>query len=96
MGFDETLPAAADIHDQAEGQGDVGAACEEGDLSRDAVLVDLEIVLGEAGYQVAVGISHGETEVDQVDIDTKRRLWAAGTRREKRGQAHHERQSLTA
>ena len=72
MGFDEALLAAADIHDQAEGQRDVRAAGEEGDFLRHAVFGDFEIVLCQVGDEIAFLVADGESDVDQADIDADR------------------------
>ena len=47
--FHEGGLAAADVHHQAEVQRDIHAAGKEGDLLRNAVLQDLEIVLCQIG-----------------------------------------------
>ena len=78
MGFEEALLAAAHVHDQSQGQWDVGAAGEEGDLLRHAILGNFEIVLGQVGDQVPLLVAHGEADVDQADLDAdgRRRLGA--------------------
>ena len=76
MRFDEALLAAAHVHDQSQGQWDVDAAGEEGDLLRHAILGNFEIVLGQVGDQIPLLVAYGEADIDQADFDAdgRRRL----------------------
>src|SRR5262249_8264200 len=71
--FEETFLTAAHVQDQTQRERHLGAAGEEGNLLRRAVLENLKIVLRQIRGQSPTGIAHGESDVDQVDIDADRR-----------------------
>src|SRR5439155_13105522 len=90
MLFDEMLLASADVRDQPECHGQIGAAREEGDLLCDAVFEDLEIIAVEIGGQCAVGIADCEGDVYQMNVYSEWGLGNAGGGQNNSGkQPHH-------
>src|SRR5262249_53096028 len=74
----ERLLAAAPVDQQPEGEGQVGAGGEEGDVLANAVFPDLEVVLVEPGHQAPGGIADAGGHADALDLRAKGRLLSEG------------------
>jgi len=62
--------AEAGVHEEAEGEREIGFLGEIGDGLRLAVLVEGEVVFGEIADEVAVFVSDGGDEIDGGDVES--------------------------
>jgi hypothetical protein len=71
--LDEFSLTAACVDDETDAQGELTVVSEEADFLGDSVFEDGEVVLGEAGYDVAVGVPHTEGSVDEMGLHLNNR-----------------------
>jgi hypothetical protein len=68
--------AEAGVHEEAEGEREIGFLGEIGDGLRLAVLIEGEVVFGEIADEVAMFVSDGGDEIDGGDVEGDRGLLA--------------------
>lgn len=76
--FVEAFLTAAGVEDEAEGERNVEAASEMGDLLGHGVFGDLEVIFGEVVDEGTVDIANGKGDGNEVDVDKDGFLGARG------------------